>query len=53
MSLQRLLVILALVWIACLVVGGVLHVIRWLVYVAIVVTLALLVLRLATRGRSR
>jgi hypothetical protein len=51
MTATRLLLILAAVWVACIVLGGLLHIIRFLVYVALVAT-AVVVLVGAFRRRA-
>ncbi len=40
MNATKLLLILAAIWVACIVLGGVLHIVRFLVYVALVATAA-------------
>lgn len=51
MSAPQILVWLVIVWVACLVLGGVLHVVKFLVYVALIATAAIVVLGALT-GRS-
>ena len=53
MSAQQILVLLALVWVACLVLGGVLHVVKLLVYFALLATLAIVVVGMVTGGARR
>ncbi len=51
MTATRLLLILAAIWVACIVLGGVLHIVRSLVYVALVATAAVVLVG-ALRRRS-
>lgn len=54
MTLGRLLLVLAAVWVACVVLGSALHVVRFLVGVALVATLVALAAAMFTRlGRRR
>ncbi len=43
MSARSILIWLAVVWVACIVLGGVLHIVKALVYVAMVATLVIVV----------
>jgi hypothetical protein len=53
MAAQRILIWLAMVWVACLVLGGILHLVKLLVYVALVATLAIVALGMLRHGSSR
>ncbi|MBS0561061.1 MAG: hypothetical protein JSR21_13505 [Proteobacteria bacterium] len=54
MTLGRLLLVLAAVWVACIVLGSALHVVRFLVGVALMATLIAFVAAWVTRlGRRR
>jgi hypothetical protein len=50
---RAILIWLAMVWVACLVLGGILHLVKFLVYVALVATLAIVALGMLRHGSSR
>jgi hypothetical protein len=53
MSAPQILIVLAVVWVACLVLGGILHIVKALVYFALLATLAIVVLGMLTGGARR